>query len=345
MKKGIILILLLLTSLILWGCKSESVSTSNKAASYKSDKVVKIGYPSSGSDFLGGVAGLAQDKGYFKEELEKIGYTIEYFPFAGAGPAVNDAFVTGDVNFVMYADFPGIVLKSKGVDLDLLGVVSENANAQIVVKADSGIKSLSDLKGKKIGFPKGTYVQKYLIEALESVGIKQSDVEMINMTSEAQSGLLTGGVDALAYVDSLTQKLISTEKNIIAIDSTTTNKTFSGSSIFAGSHSYIEKNPEVTIAMFKALIRAREDAKKSPEEYYKILSERGQMPLEAVKKIHNLDSGKFEYIKLDITEDAIKKLESSKEFLLKTKLISDDFDVNSWVNNKYYKKALDEIEK
>lgn len=346
MKKVVLALLLFVTSIVMYGCGEKTESTNASADNKASgSKVVKLGYPSAGSDFLGGLAGVAQDKGYFKEELEKIGYTIEYKPFVGAGPAVNDAFVTKDINFVIYADFPGIVLKSKGIDLDLLGITSEKINAQILVKEDSNIKSLKDLKGKKIGFPKGTYVQKYLIEALASVGITTKDVELINMTSDAQTGLLTGSVDALAYVDAVTQRLISSEKNLKVISSTNDNKEWGGNSIFAGSSSYLKENPEVGSAMIKALLKAKEDIQKSPEDFYNLAAKREQMPVDAVKASYNLDGGKFDYMSVDITESSLKKLDSAKQFLLKNKLISDDFDVYKWADNSHYKKALAETEK
>ena len=51
------------------------------------------------------------------------------------------------------------------------------------------------------------------------------------------------------------------------------------------------------------------------------------------------DDNKFDFISLDITEDSIKKLEESKDFMLNNHIISKDFDINSWVDRSFYEKA------
>ena len=51
------------------------------------------------------------------------------------------------------------------------------------------------------------------------------------------------------------------------------------------------------------------------------------------------DDNKFDFISLDITEDSIKKLEESKDFMLNNHIISKDFDKNSWVDRSFYEKA------
>lgn len=345
MKKLLVNILLLIAALALTACSKESSESTTAKDGSTELKEVKIGYPTAGSEYIGGIAGYAQEKGYLDEALKEAGYKITYVPFAGAGPAVNDAIVAEDVDVVIYADFPGIVLKSKGIAIDLLGVMSEEQNAEIIVKGDSGITSLKDLKGKKIGFPKGTYVQKYLLEALESVGLSEDDVELINMTSEAQSALLTGSIDALAYVDALTAKLTYTEDNLKVISSTRDNEKWGGSLVFVGRDKYLKANPDVATAMFKAFLKAKDAAKANPDDYYQVTADKTSMPIEAVKHLADLDNGAFDYVTLEIQDDALDKLVSAKKFLLNTQLISDDFDVDAWVDNSYYKKALEEYNK
>ena len=52
------------------------------------------------------------------------------------------------------------------------------------------------------------------------------------------------------------------------------------------------------------------------------------------------DDNKFDFVSLDITDDSIKKLEVSKDFMLNNDIISKDFDINSWVDRSFYEKAI-----
>ena len=94
------------------GCAKTGRTSADKPQELK---VVKLGFPGS-ANFMGSIAGIAQDKKFFEEELQKIGYKIEYVPFA-AGPAVNEALATKKIDLAIYADFPGLVLKSKDIGI------------------------------------------------------------------------------------------------------------------------------------------------------------------------------------------------------------------------------------
>ncbi|NDL68449.1 ABC transporter substrate-binding protein [Anaerotalea alkaliphila] len=322
----------LVTTLLLGGCGlGENVPADNPAVQgTASAKPLVLGYPIAGVDFIGGVAGLARELGYLDEELEKAGYAISYQGFSGAGPAVNEALAGGEIDFAVYADFPGIVLQSQGVETRLLTVTNEVMHAGIVVGPDSPIGGIADLKGKKIAFPKGTYVQKYLLQSLEAYGLGQKDVELVNMTTDAESALFTGAIDAVAHVDGFVARIAYGEAGGRIIHTTRENEDWTGSIILLARREYAEENPEAETAFLEALARAKAYAKENPEEVYALFGEKEKLSPEAVRHLHNLDDSRFDYYPLELNAKGLAKLEANMAFLLEEGLIRNDFDVAAW---------------
>jgi sulfonate transport system substrate-binding protein len=304
-------------------------------------KTVKIGFPGA-ANFMGGVAGIAQEKGYFEEELEKIGYKIEYIPFAAAGPAVNEALAGKRIDLAIYADFPGLVLKSKDIDITLLGVTDKYFNATTIVQADSPIQSVQELKGKKIAFTKGTYMQKYFMEVLELNGLTEKDVEIINVvTTDATAALLNGNVDALIYVDSFVIPLL-VNQSAREIDSTRQHPDLRAQLVFVGIDSFIKENPDVPVAVIKALLKAKNFAKNDINEAFEIWTKSG-LDEEGLTILYGTDSEQFEsFFPIEIDQESIDKLTVTKSFLLDQELITNDFDIKEFVDRSYYEKAITE---
>ena len=334
-KRINLLFMILVVVGVLVGCAEKEKETD--------DLVIRLGYPIAGIDFIGGVAGIAKEQGYFEEELKGLGYVIEYTGFAGAGPAVNEALASGKLDLAIYADFPGIVLTSKGIDLSLISITDSGFHAGIVVAKDSSIETITDLKGKKIAFPKGTYVQKYLVQAFEAYGIKEGDVELVNMTADAESALLSGSVDAVAFTESFVARLAFGEAEGKIIHTSRENSEWTGAAVFVGSNTFLKENEKAAVALVKALIRAKEYAQANPEAVYQLFAEKTGISLDASKYLYNLDEGKFEYYSLEVSQTGLEKLNQNKQFLLDTGLITEDFDINRWGDNSYYEKALSEV--
>lgn len=301
------------------------------------DKVLKIGYPASKA-VLTGAPGIAQSKGFIEEELRNKGYEVEYKSFSGGGPAVNEALAAGELDVVIYADFPGIVSKANGVDTSLIAIYDNFINAAIVVLADSPIKDVNDLRGKKIGFAKGTYMHKYIYQVLQKYSIDLKEVELIN-TSEGDSALQSGTIDALVVTDTSEALSVLTKKVARTIDSTINNKDFSGEGIVIARNNYISENKEAVISLLKAIEKGKEYFVKNPEECYKILTNSGQS-YEATKSLYNKDNEKFDYITINISEDSKGKLQETKKFLLDNNLIKKDFEIENWINRSLYEESI-----
>ena len=89
----------------------QSADTNNSAE----QTVVRIGTPATGDHGarMLEAARVAAEKQYFEEELAKVGCRPEYVGFDGAGPAVNEAMISGDLDVAIYGDMPALVLASK----------------------------------------------------------------------------------------------------------------------------------------------------------------------------------------------------------------------------------------
>lgn len=335
MKKKFISVILM--AILVFGI----TACSNGADSSKNDgktKVVRLGYP--GTQYsMTGITGIAQQKKFFESELKKVGYTIEYVPFSAQGPAVNEALLSKKIDFAMYADFPGIILKSKGADISLLGTTEDKIHSTIVVKKDNNsIKSVKDLKGKKVGFAKGTYAQKFLFEILKKNNISEKDVQLVNVTTDAESSLLSGNLDAVVLTDSSALLLTETEKVARNVISSREYPELSAQNIFVGSNSYIKNNPEATTAIFRALMDAKEYFKTNPDESYKLLTKSG-LSLNAIKQEYSSNAPNFDIFTVETSKDSIKKLDQTQKFLLDQKFITQKFDSEKWLDNSYYEKA------
>jgi sulfonate transport system substrate-binding protein len=336
MKKKLLSIFLVATTVfMLVGCGNSKQGESIKSAE-KIEKVVRIGFPGT-QNFIGGVAGVAQEKKYIENELEKAGYKVEYKPFAAAGPAVNEALTAKEIDIAIYADFPGILSKSKGVETSLIGIADNYITSAIIAKSDSPISSVKDLKGKKIGFAKGTYMQKYLYQILEVNGIAQSDVELIN-TTDFDSALQGGSIDALVVTD--TQEAIQVLSKRIAktIDTSKDHPDITAQSVIVGNSKFLSENKDAAVALFKALKEAKTLMKESTNEAYEILTKSG-LDKESTKTLYGKDNGKFDYVSFKVDDEAKNKINESKKFMLDNKLISKDFDTDKWVDNSFYEEA------
>jgi len=149
---------------------------------------LKVAY----SDWPGWTAfAIAEQKGWFKE----AGVEVELLWFE-YGPSM-EAYSAGKVDAVMVTNGDALVTGAGGAkNIAVLVVDYSNGNDMIVAKP--GIKSVKDLKGKKIGIEVGFVEHLLLLKALESAGLSESDVEIVpTPTNQTPQVLASGQVDAI----------------------------------------------------------------------------------------------------------------------------------------------------
>lgn len=146
---------------------------------------------------------IVNAQGLLEKEFEKDGIKIEWIFFKGAGPAVNEALVNGQLDFAWQGDLPSIVHRANGVKTKIIAGSGVRNGLYLGVPPDSKITKLEDLKGKRVSVFKGTNLHLSAVRALAAHGLKESDLRLINLDSAgAQAALTTKDIDAaFGYVE------------------------------------------------------------------------------------------------------------------------------------------------
>ncbi|OXN00528.1 ABC transporter permease subunit [Bifidobacterium vansinderenii] len=303
-------------------------------------KTVRFGFPSSGSNWNNGVLGVALEKGYLNDYLKPLGYKAEGTGFVGAAPALHEALTAGDIDYVDYAGFAGILGKSKGIDTTLLAVTGYNSGWRLVASTKSGINSINDLKGKKVAYQRGATPQMYLIKVLDQAHLQFSDIEAVNAAlPDGLSTLATGGVDAAVVSAGQEQQLVNEGKvKVIHAGIKADKKTFYEPSTLIARTDFAKQHPDVTVAVLKA----KDDIVKDHDAFERLSAQRSGNPLSVVQATEVPDPNVGHPVTL--SKNLISSLESVQDFELKNKLISNTVDVQSWTDPEPLRKAIIEYE-
>lgn len=291
-------------------------------------KILVPGTNSDGSGALSEVTFVADSEGYLKDELEKIGYEPEYVGFATAGVGVNEAFAANEGDVAIYGDFPAITYLSNNDDASIFAVSSSRVQVGILAKDD--IKTVEDLKGKKIGTGIGTNGYKYLSDLLEKNGMSLDDVEIVNATAELPSLYAGGDIDAIAYVPTMLYKALESADGHI-LTTNEDDKDLASTFVAVGKNSLLDKHPEIVTAFKTAFTEGQEFAEKNPQKVYDAMAEKSQVfGADIYKSIYQFDES-FSYWKPELTDEVIDTLQNTADYMKKNGYIKKDVTISDYV--------------
>jgi sulfonate transport system substrate-binding protein len=158
----------ILTSLVLL-----PLTASLPAAAQKAPDTVRIGYQKSST-----LITILKTQGTLEQKLAPLGVKVTWHEFASGLPLL-EALNVGAVDVSAdVADTVPVFALAAGAQLTYIAQEAPSPTAQaIVVKSDSPIKTLTDLKGKRVGFAKAAGAHYLLIAALESAGLSFKDIQ------------------------------------------------------------------------------------------------------------------------------------------------------------------------
>jgi sulfonate transport system substrate-binding protein len=175
---------------------SLSIVAAAVSASYGPEKVVRIGFQKYGKLVL------LKSKGSLDERLKAIGYRVVWTEFP-SGPPLLEALNVGAIDFGNTGEAPPIFAQAAGAPIQYVAYEPPAPKGEaILVPKDSPLKSVADLKGKKVALNKGSNVHYLLVKALEKAGVKYSEIEPVFLApADARAAFDRGAVDAWVIWD------------------------------------------------------------------------------------------------------------------------------------------------
>lgn len=135
---------------------------------------------------------VAKEQGYFKKQ----GLDVEFIaPSDPSDPSKLVAAGKIDLGITYQPAFMEQV--DQGLPLIRVGTLIDKPLDCIVVLKDSGIKSIADLKGKKIGTGSSGLSSVMLLTVLKNAGLSEKDVTLIHVKYNLTQALLSHRVDAV----------------------------------------------------------------------------------------------------------------------------------------------------
>lgn len=297
--------------------KAEGEAASNVPA------VLNFGFIGSNKlNLPGGAEGWGFHKGIIQEELKKYGITEVKLTGFPNGPDQTESLISGRIDIGSLGDTPAIIAYASGAKTRLITQSSANTIGYLIGKKD-GPKTVKDLQGATIAIQKGSFMHRYIVGLLQEEGV--TDYKLVHMLiPDATAALARGDVDATTNLGVPALKLI--DQGYTHLDDASKHPTLLGTSATVVSEDYLAKFPDFPKAWNAAREKALADLKQHEDEYYQFLAEIGDTTPELAKQVNPISDIKD----TAFTEEGIKLLDGTKNFLVEEKLAKKDFNISDW---------------
>jgi len=144
---------------------------------------------------------VLRDKKILEEEFAKDGATIRWVQSAGSNKAL-EFLNAGSLDFGSTAGAAALVGRINGNPIKSVYVYSRPEWTALVTRPDTGIKTVADLKGKRVAATRGTDPHIFLVRALAEAGLTEKDVKLLPLQhADGRLALERKDVDAWAGLD------------------------------------------------------------------------------------------------------------------------------------------------
>lgn len=322
--------------------------------------------------------GIAAQLGWIEAEFAADGITVRTLQDE-VDPKLRESHFDHklDNSFRQGGNIPAIWARSQGRQTRVVGLTWTDEAQVILVLPGSNIKSVKDLKGRRLGvatrpadiidFWKATTIRAY-VAALKLEGLSEADVEFVELpraevssiagprqaepagtfieqSLEAQA-LLRGEVDAIFHKGSRGLELADALGARIVYDvgkhPDPSVRVNNGSprtlTVDAG---LLRTNLPLVVRLVKQVLLAGQWAEQHPKEAVAYVAQETRSSQDAVLRAYGKDVN--HHLKTDVRDSSLSALSDFKDFLLKWKFIPHDFDVASWVDPTPLRLAQQEL--
>src|ERR1700731_3121346 len=209
---------------------------SREARAQADIREIRIGYQKNG------VLVIARQQAALERHFGSQGIAVKWLEFS-SGPPMLEAMNAGSVDYGAVGDTPPIFAQSAGAAIVYAAGEPITNGQGILVQGNSPIRTIADLKGKRVGFTKGSSAHNVIVQTLEKAGLTYADITPVYLAPpDAGPAFANGSIDAWSIWDPYFA-IGETKQNgrilVNASDITKTNSFYIANRDFAKSHGAI----------------------------------------------------------------------------------------------------------
>lgn len=263
--------------------------------------------------------------GWLEQELKSDKVPVKWVLSQGSNRAL-EFLSSGSIDFGSTAGLAAVLSKANGNPIKGVYLFSRPEWTALLVPKDSPIKSIKDLKGKKVAATKGTDPFLFLLRSLHAEGLQKSDIEHVSLQhADGRAALEQGRVDAWAGLDPLMAgSEIEAGSRLIH-----RNVAFNTYGFLNTTEKFARENPDYVRKVIAAYEKARQWIIANPEETARLVAEEAKLPLPVAR----LQLTRNDFRNPIPGEEHAKALKAAAPILLEEDLVRKGTDVNKVVDD------------
>lgn len=238
---------------------------------------LRIGYQKSASLFV-----LQKAQGSLEKKLAPLGFGVKWVEFP-AGPQLLEGLNVGAVDVGYVGEAPPIFAQAAGAQFVYFGFDPAAPRAEaILVTKDSPIKSVADLKGKKVALNKGSNVHYLLVKQLEKHGLKITDIQPVYLApADGRAAFESRNVDAWVIWDPFQAAAEKATGARVLADGT--GGVVNNYQYYLGARKFVSQNPKVIEALFEDSVSQGIWLKKNLRQAAELIAPLQGLPVDVVE--------------------------------------------------------------
>ncbi|GAB7522389.1 aliphatic sulfonate ABC transporter substrate-binding protein [Paraburkholderia sp. 2C] len=233
---------------------------------------------------------------------------------------------SGAIDIGSSAGLAAVLAKANGNPIRTIYIFSRPEWTALVVRKDSPIKTVADLKGKKIAATKGTDPYLFTLRALHAAGLSRDDVEIVNLQHpDGRTALVNGQVDAWAGLDPhMAAAEIDNGARLLY-----RNVDFNTWGFLNAREDFIKQYPETVARVLKVYEQARQWIAAHPDETARIIAEESKVSPTVAK----LQLSRNDFSHPQPGAQQIDALKAAAPVLAQEKLVKPGTDLNQVIDS------------
>jgi sulfonate transport system substrate-binding protein len=238
---------------------------------------LRIGYQKSASLFV-----LQKAQGSLEARLAPLGFGVKWVEFP-AGPQLLEGLNVGAVDVGYVGEAPPIFAQAAGAKFVYIGHDPAAPRAEaILVTRDSPIKSVAELKGKKVALNKGSNVHYLLVRQLAQHGLTLADIQPIYLApADGRAAFESKNVDAWVIWDPFQAAAEKATGARVLADGTP--GVVHNYQYYLGERAFVQKHPKVVQALFEDAVDRGIWLKKNLRQAAELIAPLQGLPVDVVE--------------------------------------------------------------